>query len=183
MPVNLHYMDDRFLYIAGLHAYLLFLLYAAALTNFGGGRLPFRVWILGGFGILAAIALRPDVFVADSIDHLVSLSDSTRWRTLQTSMIGSLVAMGVAWVWRAKFDQIGWIAAWALVGLALGWQAALAIGTITAVSLIIKNRIFGRSDADMPIRYLWLFTALFLIIWRPLANWIDVTLSLLPSIG
>ncbi len=169
MPVNLYFMEDRVFYIAGLHVWLLMFLYAGALTSLGGGRLPIRVWIMGWIGIFVTVGFRPDVCILPlSTDVLVSLSDSIRASVLKTLIVGGLVAMGVAWLWRVRFDQVGWIAACGLVGLTLGWQASLWILGITAISFFLKKWLLDRSFDDAPLRYLWFATAVFLLLWHRL---------------
>jgi prepilin signal peptidase PulO-like enzyme (type II secretory pathway) len=177
LPVNLYFMDDRLFYVAGLHAWLLFFLYAAALTSFGGGRLPLGVWILGAFGVLGAIAVRPDIFVADTLNWFRTISESIRFQTFQASIFGSIVAMGIAWSWRSRFDQSGWIAACGLVGLTLGWHAAIGVAVVTAVWLFLRTGIFGRSLKEEALRYLWCCTALFLIVWGPFTDGIGILLK------
>ena len=188
LPVNLNLIDERIFYVAGFHCWLLFFLYAGALASFGGGQLPNYVWTIGGAGILLAIAFRSDVCVqplADSRLLLYLHFDSPPMRAIVTSAFGCVIAWAIAFQWRVHHP--GWIPACCLIGLALGWQASLWILGFTVIAQLLQTQLPDRNAVDRqiysvvrsfdeiePLRLMWLWTAIFLILWHWLQNFLDI---------
>lgn len=174
MPVNLHFMDEAVFFVAGLHAWLLLFLYGGALTSFGNGRLPMKAWVIGPIGILFAIAIRPEICLLPI--HFDKLQFGLAYffaipsaQALITSCFGGLMAIIASLLWRTKYDHRGWMMAWLMIGLALGWQATLWIFLIAAVAKVLQQRLTSQNpyfNAEAPIQFLWLWTGCFLIGWK-----------------
>jgi len=182
IPVNLHFMNESVFYVAGLHAWLLFFLYAGALTSFGGGQLPKYVWIFGGVGVLVFTALCPEVCIlplGDSdLAFATTLIPDTPWlRAILTSALGGFVALFLALLGRRDADRSSWTAACFLIGLTLGWQAIILILAISTIGSWLEKTL-ARTDEyplnRIPMRMLWFWTAIFLMTWRWLPRFPDI---------
>ena len=144
-----------------------------------------RGWMLGGIGIVLSIAMRPDSLVLPLNDSMVIplLSLGSDWlgvKALLTSIVGGSVAVGIGWLWRIRDDRAGWLGACCLIGLSLGWQASLWILMLTGISLWIATKVnltrvrYLDAIGEAPLRYLWFWTTVFLLLWRPLHALVDI---------
>lgn len=186
IPVNLRFMDESVFYVAGLHAWLLFFLYAGALTSFGNGRLPIRAWLLGAIGTLIAIVSHPELCILPigwrpSFAAMPTLSASPVFQALLTSFFGGFAGWVVAWLLSAKDRGSDRLAAGILIGMTLGWQAVGSILAIAALCSVVASSVACSlacctcsTSLRPPIRVLWFWTAIFLVCWHWLHRWIDI---------
>ncbi len=153
------------------HLLLLSTLLAAALLEFDGRRVPWRVslpaLVVGGLAPLWWPHLHPvpacqglEGWVAGLVDGLAGLVAGAAW--------------GVAV--ELELDEIrdfGRAAVWACVGLVLGWQATVVVGiAATAVYLLVLAfRLVSPGDKKLGwLASLTLTTVFWLLVWNPVTS-------------
>jgi len=156
LPVNLRLIDPVVFAFAFLHGWLLLLLFTAALTHFGHGRLPIWVWILGIAVSLTTIALNPELVVlpiarpTDGVHVHNTDFDYEGHRLISPSIaamsvsIGLLVGVLVGYTSQpqhrgssieatAVLSRSMWIGSCSMIGCVLGYEAVIGIVVLNVI--------------------------------------------------
>ncbi len=198
LPVNLRLMESIVFAFAFLHAWLLLILFTAALTNYANGKLPVWAWGLGIIVTLIAIGMTPDLVVLPitrPMEVTPSETDDHGHHLISRSIAAATVAIGMTvsiFLGIATFlfprNAPGeptsttplsmWLGSCLMIGTALGYQAVagiLLLNMLIRFAIYLTTSLVGfwakpveRFLAFGPIGTLWISTAIWLAAWRPI---------------
>jgi leader peptidase (prepilin peptidase) / N-methyltransferase len=182
--ISIHFdlLDPNYIYIAIIHTFLIYWLFASHLVRMNGGRLPVWIWSIGFLVTFIVYRIWPNLYVV-GFDHATSLAvlvrESISQRKVAMSLVmGAIVGFVVGWSSRSMgrcLSQVNqqskenvvdvtrdWILSWVFIGIVLGWQAVLIVSAFVAVGALLPRMIRKYGS-------LWLAALLFILAWR----WLD----------
>jgi prepilin signal peptidase PulO-like enzyme (type II secretory pathway) len=206
LPVNLRMMESIVFAFGLLHAWLLLILFTAALTHFGHGRLPLWVWMLGVSVSLLAIAVTPELVVlpiarpTEVVSHDNSHIDNNGHHLISHQVAATTVALGMTvsiivgyathlllakctnYLSTPKSISM-WIGSCLMIGTILGYQAAIGI---VLVNILLQIAIYVLSNlSKFTTKLLQNFLAYGPLgtLWISTALWLATWRSIHSSLG
>ncbi len=190
MPVNLRFFDQSIFYVASMHAIVLLLFFAAALTRWSHGVLPIKTWFTAACLIFVAYLAFPAICIepipnlettsAGSFEPLVPRANVVLAASLG-GFVGYLVALLTSnLLYPASSDQEEYKDQWRWIWLVLGtvmlWKATLIVFAIQQIVYPIAKRLFSYSRFKNafhdPVTTIWFSMMLFLPCWNLLTNFL-----------